>query len=124
MIVAMVTSRGRMAPCFAGAELWIVPDNVDLSRAQFVSTRGWHPLAWGRELMQRDVAVLLCAGIDQATWAGVRGHGIDAVPTAIGNLETVLSAWRDGNLQPPHMWPAFPVGTGGRRRRGRFRGGA
>jgi len=128
MKVALATSHGRMAPCFGGVELRIVDDNADLPDARVLSTHGWHPLAWGRELMRHDVTLLMCAGIDQATWAAVQGHGIQVIPNAIGDPEPVFAAWRNGHLSPPQLWPAYPVGFGGRRgfgasRRRRFRGG-
>ena len=128
MKVALATSHGRMAPCFGGVELRVVENNADLQDARVLSTHGWHPLAWGRELMRRDVALLMCAGIDQATWSAVQGHGIQVIPNAIGDPEPVFAAWRNGRLSPPQLWPAYPVGFGGRRgfgasRRRRFRGG-
>ena len=142
MKAALTTSHGRMAPCFAGVELRILGEyggvpsrpgaetagQAGLAGAQVVSTHGWHPLCWGRELWRRDVALLLCAGIDQGTWAAIRGHGIEVIPNAIGDPETVFAAWHGGRLNPPRLWPAYPVGLGraprfreGRRRR--FRGG-
>jgi hypothetical protein len=127
MKAALATSHARMAPCFAGVELRILDENTDLRAAEAVSTHGWHPLAWGRELMRHDVAVLLCAGIDHATWSAIQGHGIQVIPNAIGDPETVLEGWRSGRLSPPAVWPNYPVGFGagglraGRRRR--FRGG-
>lgn len=128
MKMALTTSHGRMAPCFAGVELRIIDDNADLHEAHILSTRRWHPLVWGRELMRRDVTLLMCAGVNQATWAALRGHGIQVIPNAIGDPGNVLATWRGGRLTPPALWPAYPVGSdrhrgfgGGRRRR--FRGG-
>ena len=128
MKLALATSHGRMASCFGGVELRIVDDNADLREARVLSTHGWHPLAWGRELMSRDVTLLMCAGIDHATWAAVQGYGIQVIPNAIGNPETVFETWRNGHLSPPRLWPADPVGFRGRRRFGagrrrRFHGG-
>ncbi|AKJ63408.1 hypothetical protein [Kiritimatiella glycovorans] len=118
-----------MAPCFAGTRLLVVDTGASPDAGAEVSTRGWHPLAWGRELMRRDVGTLLCAGIDPATWSAIRGHGIDVVPHAAGTPEGVLEAWRTGALHPAEPWPE-PVfggrrgrGRGGGRRR-RFRGGS
>jgi hypothetical protein len=150
MKAALAISHGRMAPCFAGVDLRIIKDSaptkageqaapqasqaggqVDLDGAEVLSTQGWHPLGWGRELMQRDVGLLLCAGIDQGTWASVKGHGIEVIPNAMGEAATILDAWRRGLLAPPRLWPAYPSGfnpfaergfAGGHRRR-RFHGG-
>ena len=139
MKAALATSHGRMAPCFAGVELRIVRDDTPgladgqagFEGAEVLSTQGWHPLGWGRELMRRDVGLLLCAGIDQGTWASIRGHGIEVIPNAMGEATTVLGAWRRGLLAPPQLWPAYPGGLdqsmvrgfGGSRRRRRFHGG-
>jgi hypothetical protein len=123
MKVALATSHGRMAPCFAGVELRIVQADAGLGAAGMVSTRGWHPLTWGRELMRRDVGLLLCAGIDQGTWGAIQGHGIQVVPGAMGDPDAVWEAWRNGVLRPPPVWPAYPNAFGRRRGRRRFRGG-
>ena len=124
MKVALATSHGRMAPCFAGVDLRLVDEHGSLSGAFALTTHGWHPLGWGRELMRRDVSVLLCAGIDHGTWASIRGHGITVIPGAVGAPAGVLQRWRNGSLQPPELWPVVPPhtapGVGGRRR---FRGG-
>jgi hypothetical protein len=149
MRAALVVSHGRMAPCFAGVDLQIVGDNVppqvsgqaapqasqaggqaDLDGAEVLSTHGWHPLGWGRELMRHDVGLLLCAGIASGTWAAIQGHGIEVIPNAMGDADTVLAAWRGGHLTPPRLWPAYPSGFNpfavrgfGGSQRGRFRGG-
>lgn len=119
MNLALATSHDRMAPCFAGVELWILDENAELNQALRLSTHGWHPLAWGRELMRRDVGLLVCAGVNLQTWAGIQGHGIDVIPDAIGDPGTVLEAWRNRQLQPPPTWPA----CGGAPRRAGRRGG-
>ena len=131
MKVALATSQGRMAPCFAGVELRIVKENADVNKAEVLSTHGWHPLAWGLELMRHDIGLLLCAGINQGTWSAMQGHGIQVIPNAMGSPATVLAGWRSGQLTLPRLWPAYPVGFdvftaggfGGGRRKKRFRGG-
>ena len=119
MKAALATSHGRMAPCFAGVDLRIVGDSApptqvdgqaDLDGAEVLSTHGWHPLGWGRELMRHDVGLLLCAAIDQSTWASVLGHGIQVIPNAIGDAGSVLAEWRSGHLSPPRWWPAHASG--------------
>ena len=128
MNVALTTSHGRIAPCFSGVELRVVEAQSDLETAKVVVTRGWHPLAWGQELMRHDVNVLLCAGIDQVLWAGIRGYGIHVIPNAMGDPGEVLSQWSVGRLVAPQTWPMLPGmpgpgrGSGGGQRR-RFRGG-
>ncbi len=130
MKAAAAISHGRVAPCFAGVEIWIVeqpsassaPDHSERSEVEVISTHGWHPLGWGRELMRHDVGLLLCAGIEPGTWAAVRGHGIEVIPHAMGDVASVLEAWRKGMLSPPSLWPANPKGCEGLREgRGRRR---
>lgn len=132
MKAALATSHGRMAPCFAGVVLWIVQEDVQTAceRDEVLSTHGWHPLAWGRELMRHEVGLLLCSGIDQSTWASVQGHGIQVIPNTMGATGSVLAAWRSGHLSPPKLWPAYlndlgcnASGFGGGCRRRRFRSG-
>ena len=121
MNTALTISHGRMAPCFAGVEIWIVSNNIPehaaghaiLDGAKIILTYGWHPLGWGRELMRCDVGLLLCSGIDQSTWSSVQGHGIQVIPNAIGDALSVLNAWRSGRLSPPRLWPAYPDGYAG-----------
>jgi len=128
--VALATSHDRMAPCFAGIELRVIDEGGGPDNWKVVATHGWHPLAWGRELMQRDVGLLLCAGIDQATWAAVQGHGIQVIPIAMGDPRAAFAAWSSGRLAPPALWPAYGGGFDGRcrgrgrgrHRRGRFHG--
>lgn len=128
MKVAFATSHGRMAPCFGGVELRIVNSNADLQDARVLSTHGWHPLAWGRELMRLDVTLLMCASVDQTTWAALRGHGIQVIPNSVGDPAAVFATWRNGRLSLPQLWPVYPVGFNGHRgfgagRKRRLRGG-
>ena len=126
--MALTVSDGRMAPCFSGVELRVVGSQENSEAAKVVETRGWHPLVWGRELMRRDVSTLLCTGIDQVVWGGIRGHGIQVIPNAIGDAESVLAQWVAGGLVVPRTWPILPDMPGSGRGRGggrgrRFRGG-
>lgn len=126
MNVGLTTSHNRMAPCFPGAELWILGPDQQIGQHQVVPTVGWHPLAWGQELMRWDVSMLLCAGIDQFLWGALQGYGIQVIPNAMGDPNEVFSQWRAGRLAVPPMWPMYPgmYGRGRGRGRGRrFRGG-
>ena len=84
----------------------VIADDAADREWMSVPTADWHPLSWGRELMKRDVARLVCSGIDRATWGAIRGHGIDVIPDAAGELQDVFSAWRAGLLKPPADWPS------------------
>lgn len=121
MKVALTTGQGRMAPCFAGADLRLVEEGKGYREADVVATHGWHPLAWGHELMRRDVDMLLCDGIDQSVWGAVQGHGIQVIPTVSGDAEQIFEQWSQGKLITPPLWPIYGVGEGKFRRHGRWR---
>ena len=128
MNVALTTSHGRMAPCFSGVDLRVIGAQSDLEAGEVVATRAWHPLVWGRELMRRDVNTLLCAGIDQVVWAGIRGYGIQVIPNAMGDPGQAWNQWLTGHLAVPQPRFVFPGMRGPGRGRGggrgrRFRGG-
>ena len=128
MNVALTISHGRMAPCFSGVELRVIESQGDPEQAEDIVTQAWHPLVWGRELMRRDVNTLLCAGIEQGVWAGIRGYGIEVIPNAMGNPGEVLNQWLNGRLVVPQTCtmasnvPDSSCGRGAGRGR-RFRGG-
>ena len=125
MNIAMTTENGRVAPCFAGVELWIVEPNQGVGVHRIIHTAGRDPSHWARELVRQDVGVLLCAGIDIFVWGGLLGNGVEVVPDAIGTADDVLARWRAGLLITPPIWPP-PVRQHSRRRdqtRRRFHGG-
>ncbi len=122
MVIALATSHGRMAPCFAGTDLRIVSADGEASTATVLGTEDWHPLAWGTELAMRGVDLLICAGIDLATWSAVQGHDIAVIPDAMGEAETVWKAWLAGDLAPPASWPPSAATCCGKRCRRRRRG--
>ena len=125
MNVALTSERGRVAPCFAGVELWIVEANQAVGEHRVIRTAGRDPSHWAQEFVRLDVGVLLCAGIDMFAWGVLRGNGIEVVPEAVGAVDEVLAQWRAGTLNAPPTWP-FPVrrhsGHSARTRR-RFHGG-
>ena len=105
MNVGLAVSSGRVAPCLPGAELWVVSLGGNREERKTVTTVGWHPLAWPRELMMSNVDTLLCSGIDQFLWGALHGYGIEVVPEAVGHAEEVLEQWRCGRLAAPRVWP-------------------
>ena len=112
MNIGLTTSHGRMAPCFAGTDLWVVGADDDAAAHRVVSTAQWRPMFWGHELMRRDIGLLLCAGIDRFLWGAFQGFGIRVIPDTTGTPEDVVAQWRAGRLVPPPMWPPCR-GTGG-----------
>ena len=105
MNIAMTTEGGRVAPCFAGVELWIFGPGQQVGEHLTVHTAGREPLLWARDLLRRDVDTLLCAGIDVFVWGVLRGNGIRVVPEAAGPAKEVLARWRAGTLRAPSTWP-------------------
>lgn len=118
--VGLTISRGRMSPCFPGTDLLVVSADGGAAKGKTVATMGWHPLAWGQELMRRNVGTLLCAGMDQFLWGALRGHGIQVVPEVVGDPSRALERWRSGELKAPEQWPPCPA-RGRRQCRGRVR---
>ena len=119
-----LTVRGeRMAPCFPGTDLWVLPLDAEIAQKQIIHTMGWHPLAWGRELMQRDITVLLCAGMDQFLRGALQGYGIDVTTHVRGTPDEILTAWKNGDRTGPTMETPFigrgTCGKGFGRRKGR-----
>jgi hypothetical protein len=117
MNVALATDSGRVAPCFAGVELWIVNPSQSAGARLTVSTVGLDPSLWARELVRRDVGVLLCAGIDMFAWGVLRGNGIHVVPEAVGTVDEVMVKWHAGTLSPLPLWPRAKDGRCHRGRR-------
>lgn len=131
MKVALTINCDRfMAPVFAGVEVWISDSDAEAGEgSRMISTRGWHQLAWGAELKRLGVDVLICGGVDMATYSALEGHGIQVIPDASGSAPEVFNAWRCGRLVPPEEWPPNPadyvvfMGRAGRGRGGFSRGG-
>lgn len=120
MNIGLTVSKRRISPCLSGVSLWIVGDDGDMDDRLEIDTLGWEALAWGRELMRRDVGLLFCAGLDQFLWGALQGNGIDVVPDAIGDPSDVVGQWRRGELKLSSEWPRHLRG-GGRRERNRAR---
>jgi predicted Fe-Mo cluster-binding NifX family protein len=114
MNIGLTVVSGRVSPCFRGVNLWILGDHAGLERKCVAETQDWGDLAWGQELMKRDVSVLICAGLNQFLWGALKGHGIDVVPNAVGEPDEVLGQWQRGALPSPSVWP--PHGRNGCRR--------
>ncbi|TFH15420.1 MAG: hypothetical protein E4H02_07920 [Lentisphaerales bacterium] len=86
-----------------------------------MNTQNWRALGWGQELMQRDVSVLLCAGVDRFSCGALQGYGIEVFPNAVGSPDEALKQWRNGELTVPQMWSSRPqegCGRALRRRKG------
>lgn len=120
--VAATSLDGRVAPCFAGVQLIVEEQQgVGPGQREVVSTCGWPLAAWGHELLRRDVAVLLCSGVDRFLYGALQGYGIEVVSNVLGPLDAALEQWRRGTLRMKSVYPDAP--PGGRRARRRFRGG-
>lgn len=111
-----------MAPCFPGAELWVVEADGDVGVHHTVETDGWSVGSWTNELMRRDVTVLLCSGIDRFLWGALNGYGITVVADALGEPFEVLKRWREGGLVPGEIDAGCVRSRRCRRRRRRGRG--
>lgn len=124
MNVALTVEDGRVAPCFAGVELWIIGPNQRIEDRETVKTTESHPLSWARELVRRDIGVFFCSGIDMFAWGFLKGNGVQIVPECFGTVESVLEAWRNGSLMIPSSMPMRSGQHAGQpvRNRRRYRG--
>ena len=117
MNVAITVEDGRVVPCFAGVELWIVGPDQNINDRQVVTTSRNQPFSWAKVLAYRDISVLLCGGIDMFSWGYLRGNGVQIVSDCSGSASIVLEAWRRGSLVIPANI-RNQTGRGRHRRRG------
>ncbi|MCK5529099.1 MAG: hypothetical protein KAI74_05405 [Kiritimatiellae bacterium] len=96
MKVALITSGGRMAPCFAGNELFIYDDDSGSGEHVVIDTAGWELRDWTTELIKYDIDQLLCAGIGQFLSGALFGNGIVVISNIVGVVDEVLEKWRQG----------------------------
>ncbi len=124
MNIGLTVSHGRISPCFPGVDLWILEAGKDIEQKQVIDTQNWHVLAWGQELMRRNVNVLLCSGVNRFLWGSLQGYGIEVIPNAVGLTNEVIKQWHNGTLTVPKIWPPQLRGgcrKGFRKRKGRQR---
>ncbi len=101
--LAFSTNQGRMAPLFPGVKLQLIKSNNVFSCWQEISTYGWEPFLWGKQLMYYDVDALLCAGIEQFELGIINGYGIRVVPNILGVADEVFEKWRSGKIRIPEL---------------------
>ena len=125
MNVALTTEGGRIAPCFAGVEVWIVEPAQNACEHRTIPTAGRDPSFWARDLVRLDVDAFLCAGIDMFLWGVLRGNGIEVFANITGPAGEALERWRAGLLAPLQFWPQaeYRHNRQQARRRHRYRGG-
>ena len=91
-----MTIGGRMAPCFAGNELFIYDDCAESGEHLMVDTTGWKLRDWTTELVKYDIEQLLCTGIDQFLSGALFGNGIVTISNIVGVIDEVLEQWQQG----------------------------
>ncbi len=96
MKVGFIVSRNRVASCFAGNELLVYSNLLELDEHEVVSTSDWQLRDWVTELMKRDVGQLVCSGIDRFLNGTLRGNGVTVSCGIVGSIDVVIDRWRQG----------------------------
>ena len=98
MKAGFIVNSNRMAPCFAGNELFVYDDSVDSSEHEVIDTTSWELRDWVTALLKRDVDQLLCSSIDQFLYGALLGNGIVVIPNVIGAIDEVKDKWQKGMI--------------------------
>jgi predicted Fe-Mo cluster-binding NifX family protein len=125
MKVAIPQWQGRVSPVLDVAERLLVVDLAaggEVSR-QDAALAAAGPLERARQLHQTGAEVLICGAISRPLELALQGTGIQIIPHTCGQVEEVLAAFINGQLDAAGF---LMPGCRGRRRRfraGRRRGG-
>jgi hypothetical protein len=104
MKTAFVINNNRMAPCFAGNELWIYSSSADLDKHEVIDTSGWEMRDWVTNLHRSDVEKLLCAGIDNFLHGALCGNGVVVISDVAGTLDVIFDKWKSGSISEPEYY--------------------
>jgi predicted Fe-Mo cluster-binding NifX family protein len=125
MKVAIPQWQGRVSPVLDVAERVLVVDLTaegELSRQDAALAAGG-PLERARDLRQMGAEVLICGAISRPLELALDSAGVQVIPHICGQVEEVLAAFINGQLDAGGF---LMPGCRGRRRRfraGRRRGG-
>jgi predicted Fe-Mo cluster-binding NifX family protein len=105
---AFAVWENRIAPVFDTARsmdvIQVLSGHID-SRLTVTLPEG-HPVHKTLRLVEFGVNVLVCGAISRQLQELITAYGIQVVAFVAGNLEEVISAWRDGKLK--HETYAMP----------------
>ncbi len=107
MNLAITVDQGRITSLYLGVHIMLVVIKNQTYECRIVNTDNWSKLSWGKKLLYYDVDLLICSGIEQFLYGVIKGYGINVIPYAIGSVLEVLEHWREGELQPPGLWPQY-----------------
>jgi predicted Fe-Mo cluster-binding NifX family protein len=100
MKIAIPTWQGRISPVFDVASQVLIVEVVDgkeKNRAQ-VSLATEDPLERAKSLAILDVENLICSRLSKTVEMALASHGIKVLQNISGEVEEVLAAYIDGNL--------------------------
>ncbi|MFP4383385.1 MAG: NifB/NifX family molybdenum-iron cluster-binding protein [Spirochaetia bacterium] len=116
--------NNRIAPVFDTArELVIIePADGEVSREKVETGSPEPPFIRALELMERGVSELICGAVSREFHQILLAQGIKVIPFITGDLDKVITAWKEGMLSDDVF--IMPGCRGGRRmRRGKTQGG-
>jgi predicted Fe-Mo cluster-binding NifX family protein len=125
MKVAIPQWQGRVSPVLDVAERLLVVDlaaDGEVSR-QDAALAAAGPLERARQLRQTGAEVLICGAISRPLELALQGSGIQIIPHTCGQVEEVLAAFINGQLDAGGFLMPGCRGRRWRFRAGRRRGG-
>lgn len=120
MRIAIPHWQGRVSPVLDTAEHVLLVDVLDHRETarRDVPLVGDSPALRATHLAEFEPDVLVCGAVSRPLEMAIRAAGIDVRPHICGELDAVLRALLDGNLNNPSF---LMPGCCGRRRRGQRR---
>ncbi|HPQ71590.1 MAG TPA: NifB/NifX family molybdenum-iron cluster-binding protein [bacterium] len=120
MRIAIATFQTRISPRFDCANtVWLVDleGENEVARTE-LSLMQTPPPARAALLRSHDVAVLLCGGVRRCDYFDLLDQGIEVIAGLMGEAQDMLTAYRQGRLNPEPRWePGRRFGCHARRGR-------
>lgn len=117
MKVALAVWNGRISPVFDVSRQLLVIDVEDGRVVNRITVHfsSDHPMHKVRRLVEMKVEMLLCGAVSSPLAATLDANGIGRLDFVSGDVESVISAYLEGQLPSPEM--SMPGCFAGRRRR-------
>ncbi|HPM77891.1 MAG TPA: NifB/NifX family molybdenum-iron cluster-binding protein [bacterium] len=106
MRIAIATFQTRISPRFDCANIvWLVDleGENEVARTE-LSLAQTPPPARAALLRSHDVAVLLCGGLRRCDYFDLIDQGIEVIAGLMGEAQEMLTAYRQGRLDPAPCW--------------------
>lgn len=106
MRIAIATFRTQVSPRFDCANtIWLieVDGETEISRAEISLTQVPPPARAGF-LRSHGASVLLCGGLRRRDYFDLVEQGIEIIAGLMGDAQEILTAYRQGRLDPAPRW--------------------